>query len=217
MCKLKILATSDLHGYMPDIPPCDILILAGDHCPYHNLKDQVQWFNGIYARWLRSLPARFIVAVAGNHDFALQNAPQAIVGLPWTILEDSSTVIEGLRFYGTPWTPAFGRWAFMESEDRLRQRFADIPEGLDFLISHGPPQGVCDMNGIHQPCGSSALRYRIEQCRPRYVVSGHIHEAHGLGYLNTQHGLPKATVVYNVSYVDLAYQPVNPIIEIKMS
>ena len=68
-----IYAISDIHGYLPSIPPCDILLMAGDYNPYRALADQIQWMNGPFKEWFHSLPARHIVWIGGNHDFALQN------------------------------------------------------------------------------------------------------------------------------------------------
>jgi hypothetical protein len=52
---------SDQHGYLPEIPPCNLLIIAGDVCPdrfgpfyaMHD-PDQKSWFNrSVRAGWPR--------------------------------------------------------------------------------------------------------------------------------------------------------------------
>jgi Icc-related predicted phosphoesterase len=206
-------AMSDLHGMLPPpglIPKSDILVLAGDNTPVtnHLPSFQVQWLDTEYRRWLKSLQVGTIVEVAGNHDFAYQTIPERIpTDLPRIYLQDSGVEIEGLKLWGTPWTPQFGRWAFMDDEDALRGHFDKIPEGIDILISHGPPRDVLDRNVGGYPCGSTSLRSAIERVKPRAVVCGHIHEAYGTDVIG-------GTRIYNVSHVNFNYRPVNSPVEI---
>lgn len=48
-----------------------------------------------------------------------------------TYLEDSGTVIEGIRFYGSPWQPEFFGWAFNAKRggdiDRVPARRGEVP------------------------------------------------------------------------------------------
>jgi 3',5'-cyclic AMP phosphodiesterase CpdA len=62
---MRIVAVSDLHGFLPDIPPCDLLVVAGDVCPdrfgpfaaIHNPPDQQAWFDRNVRPWLAAAPA----------------------------------------------------------------------------------------------------------------------------------------------------------------
>jgi Icc-related predicted phosphoesterase len=148
--------------------------------------------------------------IAGNHDFFAEERPEAAESHLWTYLQDNEIEVEGLRIYGTPWTPTFCNWAFMRSEGDLETIYAEIPTGIDILISHGPPQAYCDRNAMGDQCGSYALMRQIRSVKPRAVVCGHIHEAHGLRRLQDSD-------IYNVSRVNFNYRPVNPIVQIQLS
>src|SRR3954464_4611618 len=162
MC--KILALSDLHGYLPDIPPCDLLILAGDYSP--GAKDR-DWLMGPFTTWLRKLPAKEIVGTAGNHDWEFQRAPEAYRGLPWHYLQDSGIELFGLKLYGSPWTGQFFNWAFMKEDEDLGPIWDKIPPGVDILITHGPPKGILDHNALSFKCGSQTLWDKVRQIQPR--------------------------------------------------
>lgn len=197
---MRVYAISDLHGYLPEVPECELLLLGGDYCPTRNVDQQRRYFAGPFNDWLKKQKARYIVGVGGNHDFALQHDNELAKSLHWKYLQDEVVDIEGVRIYGTPWTPTFYNWAFMLPEEQLAEKFAKIPEKLDILLSHGPAYRRLDKteSGIH--AGSKMLFERIVNVQPNSVVCGHIHEARGIVDGGT-------TRYYNVSYVDLNYEP----------
>src|SRR5262249_13859615 len=81
----RVAATGDLHGYLPEVPACDVLLITGDMCPVsnHTLDFQRRWLEGPFAAWLRGLDAGTIVGIAGNHDFVAEADPDFMRGLPW--------------------------------------------------------------------------------------------------------------------------------------
>jgi Icc-related predicted phosphoesterase len=200
---MKIIATSDLHGHLPDIPECDLLIIAGDVCPAtnHTLQYQYWWLLNIYKPWLGASLARDIVWIAGNHDFALQRRSEGFLdGFRGHYLQDGGVTIQGLKIWGTPWTPTYGMWAFMKPDDELRAKFGPIPKGLDILISHGPPLGVLDRNADGGLCGSKQLWRKVNLAKPKLHIFGHIHEGRGERTCDGIHYV-------NPSHVDGQYQP----------
>lgn len=206
---MNIVAISDMHGVLPAIPPCDLLLIAGDICPVqnHNIAFQAEWLNSVFRRWLESVPCQQIIGVAGNHDFVFEKAPETVPNdLRWTYLQDSETEWNGWHIYGSPWQPWFFDWAFNASDEQLEQNWAKVPEHTDILVCHGPPHGFGD--GVMQNGGKITnegcrhLRQRIEMVQPKLVVFGHIHE--GRGQWQTS-----STILANVSILDIHYRPVH--------
>lgn len=208
---MQILAVSDLHGYLPYIPECELLLLGGDYARMRNTDQQRRFFTGEFTDWLKQIPAKHIVGIAGNHDFPLKDKEFG-TSLPWIYLQDKSVDIKGVTIYGTPWTPTFYDWAFMDNESGLQERFTNIPSGLDILLSHGPANGVLDKTQEGHNAGSYALKMCIGQVKPDSVICGHIHEARGV----EEHS---GVTYYNVSYVNRSlepkYNPVNIILKEK--
>src|SRR4051794_28325438 len=93
-------ATSDLHGTLPTIEPCDLLLIAGDICPVdnHELTYQHQWLDGPFRNWLSECQGKAgaIVGIAGNHDFIFEREPATVAALhlPWTYLEDDQVEVD---------------------------------------------------------------------------------------------------------------------------
>lgn len=212
---MKILAISDLHGLLPDIEPCHILLIAGDICPDFwdgRSRDQQQrhWLNTKFRVWLEHIPAERVVGIAGNHDFVFEKPWLLPRGLRWTYLRDESTQVGDLWIHGTPWVPSLPGWAFHGREPFLEARAQDIPR-CDVLLSHGPPYGYGDrvVNGSHVGDGFLNKHVIAEQRTP-VIVCGHIHEAWGV------YQTPEGVAILNVSHVNEKYDPDNtrPAVEI---
>jgi Icc-related predicted phosphoesterase len=147
------------------------------------------------------IPAKEIVAIGGNHDWIIHDG-EIPTDLPWHYLQDSSVVIGGIKFYGTPWQPPFFDWAWNAPEDKLMKIFKNIPKDTDVLVTHCPPRMIGDetLSGDH--VGSTSLSHAIERVEPKLNVFGHIHPASGLYKRN-------GSYFANASIVNSKYQVVN--------
>lgn len=137
------------------------------------------------ARFLDEVPFDHVVLVAGNHDWAFQfRRRRAKALLPGKVryLQDSGTEIGGVKFWGSPWQPEYHGWAFNLPRDgpELAEAWAMIPEGIDVLVTHGPPAGILDMPwGTEPPVGDGTLLERVIAVKPRFHVFGHVHGSYG--------------------------------------
>lgn len=198
----QIVCIADLHGNLPDVPVCDVLLIAGDVCPDGAAAEQARWLRTTFQAWLERQPAGEIIGIWGNHDFVGQSG-HCPNDLPWVLLEDSAyTLRSGLTVYGAPWTPRIGRWAFMVPLSEMPSVWRRWAEPVDILMTHGPAHGYGDTVVTGDRVGCPSLALKIAEMKPRLHVCGHIHEAHGRYRLGD-------TIVINASHVDLAYQPIN--------
>ena len=202
---MRVAAVADLHGWLPDVAPCDLLLLAGDLCPVadHAPDVQAQWLDGPFRAWLEAQPAAAIAAIAGNHDLVFEQAPRLVPDLPWTYLEDSAARVAGLELWGSPWTPWFYDWAFnaprIEGESFLQERYAGAPPATDVLLLHGPPAGYGDVVSHEWSVGSTAALELVDRVTPALCVYGHIHEGRGAWRRGE-------TQLANVAAVDASYR-----------
>ena len=215
---MRIVAISDLHGWLPpDVPACDLLIIAGDVCPdvpatgfrarlAEAAEDQARWLRETFAPWIDRQPAKDVVMCWGNHDY-VGEAPELVPSLPVQVLTDAETSVQGCRLYATPWTSFLPDvWAFDVPRVRLDDHMDRIPDGIDILITHGPPFGVLDRVNAGVLTGSEALLEAVARVRPRIHVFGHIHECRG------QRGTS-----YNVAVLDERYEPYDkPVVVIEI-
>ncbi|MCA8922097.1 MAG: metallophosphatase domain-containing protein [Planctomycetes bacterium] len=182
---LRVVAISDTHGLHTqlELPPGDVLLHAGDYST-HGAPDEFFEFTA----WFAAQPHRHKLMVAGNHDVVLEQNPEACLPqLPPSItyLRDRAVTVEGVTFYGAPWTPEFCRWAFMLDRGApLRAVWSKIPRDTQVLITHGPPYGHGDLvPGYGTPpraVGCLELLLAVARVRPAWHVFGHIHEGYGV-------------------------------------
>jgi predicted phosphohydrolase len=179
---MRIVAVADTHTFEADlgaIPDGDVLIHAGDLLRAGTLEELAP-----VARWIRALPHAHKIVIAGNHDWCfIRHRAQALdmLGDGVRYLEDEGMTLNGLRFWGSPWQPAFHDWAFnLPRGEALAQKWALIPDDTDILITHGPPLGFGDQVIVAGRQGCEELRAALQRVRPALHMFGHIHHDGGL-------------------------------------
>lgn len=199
---MRITAISDLHGLLPEINPCDVLLICGDIVPLSvqsNTPKSEMWLGGEFANWINNLPCEHVIAVWGNHDFIGMHMGNNILGKQRfdlclgkptkhkiEFLDGNYTnVIVGddeITIWGSPWCQPFGTWAFMTEEYALMDKYKSMPKGCDIVITHDAPR-IGKMGRIQQGmwagtwAGNKVLAEVIKDRQPRYALSGHIHSS----------------------------------------
>lgn len=184
---VNITLISDTHGKHYELTPDlqeggDIIILSGD-CMSSGTS--LVELNDFY-NWFSDLPFTHKIMIGGNHDRLLQydNIYEPINYKGIIYLKDKLVVVEGLKIYGSPWTPRFGSWAFLYERggEQAVNIWNKIPDNIDILITHGPPKGILDISGhpYNEPdLGCNVLLNRVLEVKPKIHVFGHIHGSGG--------------------------------------
>jgi Icc-related predicted phosphoesterase len=197
---MKVVCVSDTHNYANyvEIPEGDVLVHAGDFTMSGSQKE----FEA-FARWLATLTHEHVIIVAGNHDWLAEKDPvqarQIIEGARHNIhyLVDQSIILSGIKFYGSPYQPEFRQWAFnLPRGDRSKEKWAEIPDDTNVLITHGPPIMIGDQ--VHRSdtivvenVGCKDLAERIATLSQlKAHIYGHIHDGYGHRVIN------------NISYIN---------------
>lgn len=214
---MKIWLISDSHCMHKDliIPEgIDMVIHAGDFSNQRDAyRNQYEALN--FLEWYKSLKVKYKVLVAGNHDTSIEKGLIDMRHYADDIiyLQNYSITIEGIKIYGSPYTPSFGTgWAFNVDRDKIHNHWSVIPDNTDILITHGPPKGILDLTADGQSffqCGCKALLDRVLDIQPKYHVFGHIHtelNCPNAGILQMQNCKTKFV---NASVVNLDYDICN--------
>jgi len=214
---MRIVCVSDTHDLHEriSVPAGDVLIHAGDL----TLDGASAAIFDAFA-WLSRLPHERIIVVPGNHDFGFAKIAHLTATLATNfprveVLLDRETVIGTSRVFGSPWQPWFHDWAFNFAPGRAGEREAEekwdeIVDDTEILITHGPVRGILDRTLRGEHVGCPFLRARIEKLeRLKLHVCGHIHEAYGVESVGD--------VLYvNASSCDASYRPIQAPIVVEL-
>lgn len=202
---MKLVLISDTHCYKMPLPDGDILIHAGDLTSGGTIRECQRELD-----WLNSQPYKYVVIVAGNHDFAFEEAKPALKLGRIIYLENDGVEINGIKIYGSPVQPRFMNWAFnVDRGEAIRKYWNRIPNNVDVLVTHGPPAGILDQalfGSEHLGCEELALA--VERVKPRIHMFGHIHGGRGYKKFN-------GTEFFNCSMVDESYRRVHEAWEVE--
>jgi hypothetical protein len=75
----------------------------------------------------------------------------AVLRRPYNVV-----TVEGLKIYGSPFSPYFRDWAFNATplddggDEFMDRKFSRIPDDTDIFIIHGPPMGYGDSVSRHE-------------------------------------------------------------------
>ena len=152
---------------------------------------------------------------AADHDLAMQTMTGPLADEAGVIFLNEGThcftLKNGASFtiYVSPYTPAFGNWAFAykHHEDRFNKPHQltngatsiathPIPDAVDIVMTHGPPKGVLDWCPEGN-MGCQHLLQAIRRVKPKMHCFGHIHESNGVEIIDRREYAERPTVRKN--------------------
>ena len=184
---LRFICVSDTHNQLDKIhiPNGDVFIHCGDAVNHSTSARDLVVFN----EFVGGLPHKYKLFISGNHCVCLNpkrpDRSQKILS-NMIYLQDQLIDIKGVRIYGSPWRPKRGCFyraeAFgYDSKDIRADKWSNIPDDLDFLLTHGPPYSIRDYNSsTKRSLGCPGLLDEIvTRVRPRIHLFGHMHAGRG--------------------------------------
>jgi len=214
--KKKFVFISDTHCQHKglELPEGDVIIHCGDVSGRGSENEIISFLD-----WFSELPFEHKIFIPGNHDFYFEKASEFIIEYLMkkypgvTLLNNNSTIVYGLKIWGSPITPYFHNWAFNRYRGSDIERYWDlIDEDTDILITHGPPAYM--ENGISrviegEDVGCQDLYNTImKRVNPKINAFGHIHEGYGTYEDN-------GTIFINCSVLNRRYVLVNEPIKVE--
>jgi Icc-related predicted phosphoesterase len=213
---MRIWLISDTHTQHAGlaVPQAEMVIHCGDEANSADVAENAQQCRDFF-EWFTELPIPQKLFVPGNHSTAIEQGAVSPADYPSVrFLLHESFHFDGLRIFGSPYTPQHHDWVFMRPRSSMNDVWQTVPSGVDLLITHGPPKGILDLTydgeakAIVQG-GCSALRSHVDtRIQPKVHAFGHFHDQHGLTNFGTY--TRGQTKFINCSCCDRAGSLVNP-------
>lgn len=181
----------------------DMLIHAGDATNKGTPAEIVDFFN-----WFGRQRYKYKIFIPGNHDRGIDHKCDGNLMVTertieqWRFIHVNSWLgadpnrhillhamvnIDGINIFGSPYTPTHTRnlEAFTEERgEKINKLWQDIKEGVDILVTHGPPQGILDNVPEVGSVGCEDLMQRVLVTKPKVHIFGHVHEEYGSVFKN---------------------------------
>jgi Icc-related predicted phosphoesterase len=154
-------------------------------------------------------------AVHGNHDVPLDQVDDPALRVWWNGIDLNGRVVKlnGLIVVGLEGSLRYSGGPFQYSEFEMWMRilrlvprlvYNRIRHGrfLDVLVTHAPPHGIHDRTDVAHR-GFVALRWFLQEFRPRYHLHGHTHVYDARTETTTKFGDTTVVNVYGARTIDL--------------
>lgn len=190
---MKILALGDTHNKHCDLtqhiqqvlqsdPDISVIVHTGDATHTQDPFTNRQQFRE-FANWFCGFEVPYRILVPGTHDVSLPTYPYLCSEFPFMkVLVHQGLVIDGITFFGSPFTPSYHTWAYDVDRNTSHTYWSQVPDTTDVLITHGPAYGIGDKTIMGVPkgeiksLGDAHLLARIKQIEPKCHIFGHFHD-----------------------------------------
>jgi len=199
---VRFVVVSDTHRYQDKVslPAGEVLLFAGDMVGNYGRSHKIKRHFQEFLAWLSAQSKRYahVFFIAGNHETFLDEdrgdgslgfdqLRRFLVDTPnCTYLQNQSSKYRGIRVWGSPVTVSrqekdgrrYYSRAFERTSAQRSALWADVPEGLDLLMTHCPPRGHLCHSDVGDPILAARLADMLKP--PRFHVFGHDHDFPGV-------------------------------------
>lgn len=233
---MKFIALSDTHGTHHELsqeilelgkanPEIQTIIHAGDGSSYRSVDLNKEEFRN-FLNWFQELPFPNKIYIPGNHDTSLEfpsSRKDLLRDTEVKVLFHEAIQCQGFTIFGSPYTPAFFDWAFNVDRESLKKYWDHIKEGVDILVTHGPPLGLGDkttlgtLYGEVGHFGDKHLMQAVHRVEPKVHIFGHFHDHGGVKNNGIYYKKGCKTQFINASIVNNGHKKVNSVKIVEIS